>query len=81
MSIDRPESAPPAVPATTAPHPKLRKPPPKVRAAIEALVTGQVRTITAAAKKSAYRASGYRGRFQSPTTPKPYAHAPLAKWL
>jgi hypothetical protein len=35
-----------------APEPKpLRKPPPKVRAAIEALVTGQARTITAAAKK------------------------------
>jgi hypothetical protein len=29
----------------------MRKPPPKVRAAIEALVTGQARTITAAAKK------------------------------
>jgi hypothetical protein len=29
----------------------MRKPPPKVRAAIEALVTGQCRTITAAAKK------------------------------
>jgi hypothetical protein len=28
----------------------MRKPPPKVRAAIEALVTGQVKTITAAAK-------------------------------
>jgi hypothetical protein len=41
---------PPAVPATT-PEPKLRKPPPKVRAAIEALVTGQCRTIKAAAQK------------------------------
>jgi hypothetical protein len=29
----------------------MRKPPPKVRPAIEALVTGQCRTITAAAKK------------------------------
>jgi DNA-binding phage protein len=35
----------------TTPQPKLLKPPPKVRAAIEALVTGQCRTITAAAKK------------------------------
>jgi hypothetical protein len=50
MSIHRPETAPPAVPATI-PQPKMRKPPPKVRAAIEALVTGQARTITAAAKK------------------------------
>ncbi|MFZ0152441.1 MAG: hypothetical protein WAM72_29600 [Xanthobacteraceae bacterium] len=51
MSIHRPENAPPAVPTTTTPQPKMRKPPPKVRAAIEALVTGQVKTITAAAKK------------------------------
>jgi hypothetical protein len=51
MNIRRSETAPPAVPATTTPQPKMRKPPPKVRAAIEALVTGQVRTITAAAKK------------------------------
>jgi hypothetical protein len=51
MSIHRPETAPPAVPAATTPQPKMRKPPPKVRAAIEALVTGQVKTITAAAKK------------------------------
>jgi hypothetical protein len=51
MSTHRPEIAPPAVRATTTPQPKMRKPPPKVRAAIEALVTGQVRTITAAAKK------------------------------
>jgi hypothetical protein len=51
MSIRRSETAPPVVPATTTPQPKMRKPPPKVRAAIEALVTGQVRTITAAAKK------------------------------
>jgi hypothetical protein len=43
--------APPAVPTTTTPQPRMRKPPPKVRAAIEALVTGQCRTITAAAKK------------------------------
>jgi hypothetical protein len=42
-----PEIAAPAIPRTA----KLRKPPPRVRAAIEALVTGQVRTITAAAKK------------------------------
>ena len=33
------------------PEPKVRKPPPKVRAAIEALVTGQVKTIKAAAEK------------------------------
>ena len=33
------------------PEPKLRKPPPKVRAAIEALVTGQVRTITASRER------------------------------
>jgi hypothetical protein len=45
------ETAPPAAPVTTTPQPKMRKPPPKVRAAIEALVTGQARTITAAAKK------------------------------
>ena len=51
MSIHRPETAPPVVPVTTTPQPKMRKPPPKVRAAIEALVTGQARTITAAAKK------------------------------
>jgi hypothetical protein len=51
MSIHRPENAPPAVPATTTPRPKTRKPPARVRAAIEALVTGQCRTITAAAKK------------------------------
>jgi hypothetical protein len=37
--------------ATTTPQPKMRKPPPKVKAAIEALVTGQVRTIVAAAQK------------------------------
>jgi hypothetical protein len=46
MSVRIPETARPAMPTTT-----TRKPPPKVRAAIEALVTGQVRTITAAAKK------------------------------
>jgi len=52
MSDSRsPEFAPSSAPTTTTPQPKLRKPPPKVRAAIEALVTGQVRTITAAAKK------------------------------
>ncbi|MGB6283756.1 MAG: hypothetical protein WBG18_04950 [Xanthobacteraceae bacterium] len=51
MSIHRPENAPPAVPATTTPRPKTRKPPPKVRAAIEALVTGQCKTIKAAAAK------------------------------
>ena len=51
MSIHRPETAPPAVPATTTPRPKTRKPPPKVRAAIEALVTGQCKTIKAAAAK------------------------------
>jgi hypothetical protein len=49
MGIRRSEAALPTLPATT--QPKMRKPPPKVRAAIEALVTGQVRTITAAAKK------------------------------
>jgi hypothetical protein len=42
---------PSSVPATTTSRLKIRKPPPKVRAAIEALVTGQCRTITAAAKK------------------------------
>jgi hypothetical protein len=46
MSVRIPETARPAMPTTT-----TRKPPPKVRTAIEALVTGQVRTITAAAKK------------------------------
>jgi hypothetical protein len=51
MSIHRPETAPPAVPATTTPQPRMRKPPPKVRAAIEALVTGQCKTIKAAAAK------------------------------
>ena len=51
MSIHRLQTASPAVPATTTPRPKTRKPPPKVRAAIEALVTGQARTITAAAQK------------------------------
>jgi hypothetical protein len=51
MSTHRPETAPAAVPATTTPRPKTRKPPPKVRAAIEALVTGQCKTIKAAAKK------------------------------
>jgi hypothetical protein len=50
MSIRRPEIAPLAVSATT-PQPKMRKPPPKVRAAIEALVTGQIRTIKAAVAK------------------------------
>jgi hypothetical protein len=45
-----PAIAAPAIPRTAA-QPKLRKPPPRVRAAIEALVTGQARTITAAAKK------------------------------
>jgi hypothetical protein len=40
-----------SVPVTMAAQPKMRKPPQKVRAAIEALVTGQCRTITAAAKK------------------------------
>jgi hypothetical protein len=51
MSTHRPETAPPAVPATATPQPKTRKPPPKVRAAIEALVTGQCKTIKAAAAK------------------------------
>jgi hypothetical protein len=51
VSIRTSEAALRAVPATTTPQPKMRKPPPKVRAAIEALVTGQARTITAAAKK------------------------------
>jgi len=51
MSLRKSETAPPAVPATTTSQPKLRKPPPKVRVAIEALVTGQCRTITSAAKK------------------------------
>jgi hypothetical protein len=51
LSIRRLQTASPMVPATTTSQPKMRKPPPKVRAAIEALVTGQVRTITAAAKK------------------------------
>jgi hypothetical protein len=51
MSIHRRETAPPAVPATTTPRPKTRKPPPKVKAAIEALCTGQVRTIKAAAQR------------------------------
>jgi hypothetical protein len=46
MSVRIPETARPAMATTT-----TRKPPPKVRAAIEALVTGQVRTITAAAKR------------------------------
>ncbi|MFZ0151437.1 MAG: hypothetical protein WAM72_24450 [Xanthobacteraceae bacterium] len=50
MSIHRPETAPPPVlPMTT--QPKMRKPPPRVRAAIEALCTGQVRTIKAAAQR------------------------------
>ena len=49
MGIRRSEAALPTLPART--QAKMRKPPPKVRAAIEALVTGQVRTITAAAKK------------------------------
>ncbi len=47
-SANRPAPSP-AMPTT--PQPKLRKPPPRVRSAIEALVTGQCRTITAAAKK------------------------------
>ena len=49
MSTHNKEFAPLA--PLSRPEPKRRKPPPKVRAAIEALVTGQVRTITAAAKK------------------------------
>jgi hypothetical protein len=49
MSTPNAESTPPA--RLPRPEPKRRKPPPKVRAAIEALVTGQVRTITAAAKR------------------------------
>jgi hypothetical protein len=51
MSIRRSETASPTVPTTTTPQPKMRKPPPRVRAAIEALCTAQARTITAAAKK------------------------------
>jgi hypothetical protein len=51
MNIRSSETGPPAVPTTTTPQPKMRKPPPRVRAAIEALCTGQARTITAAAKK------------------------------
>jgi hypothetical protein len=51
MSTHRPEPAPPAVPATTTPQLRMRKPPRRVRAAIEALVTGQVRTIKAAAQR------------------------------
>jgi hypothetical protein len=51
MSIRRSETAPTAVPTTTTPQRRIRKPPPRVRAAIEALVTGQVRTIKAAAQK------------------------------
>jgi hypothetical protein len=39
---------PPPAPSS---RPEPRKPPPKVRAAIEALVTGQVKTIKAAAEK------------------------------
>jgi hypothetical protein len=50
MSLRRSETATPALPTTT-PQPKMRKPPPKVRAAIEALVTGQAKTIKAAAEK------------------------------
>jgi hypothetical protein len=41
----------PPLASLSRPEPKLRKPPPKVRAAIEALVTGQVKTIKAAAEK------------------------------
>jgi hypothetical protein len=51
LSIHRLQTASPTVPATTTSQPKMRKPPPKVRAAIEALVTGQVRTIKAAAQR------------------------------
>jgi ParB-like chromosome segregation protein Spo0J len=49
MSTRTAEPTPPA--QLSPPEPKRRKPPPKVRAAIEALVSGQVRTIKAAAAK------------------------------
>jgi hypothetical protein len=51
MNIRKSETAPPVVPATTTPQPKMRKPPPRVRDAIELLCTGRARTITAAAAK------------------------------
>ena len=50
MSTRRSEAAPTTLPAITT-QPRMRKPPPKVRAAIEALVTGQCKTIKAAAQK------------------------------
>ena len=50
MSTRRSEAAPTTLPAITT-QPRMRKPPPKVRSAIEALVTGQVRTIKAAAQR------------------------------
>ena len=70
MSIHRPENAPPAVPATTTPRPKTRKPPPKVRAAIEALVTGQCKTIKAAAQKVGLTRERLSRAFSDRTTPK-----------
>ena len=45
----QPQFDPPTLP--TVPQKKMRKPAPRVRAAIEALVTGQCRTIKAAAQK------------------------------
>jgi hypothetical protein len=51
MSIHRPETVPPAVPATRTPHPKARPIPRKVRDAIELIVSGACKTKQAAADR------------------------------
>ena len=51
MSIGMPETAPPAVPTpTTAPHPRARPIPRKIKDAIEAMQSGKARNLTQAAK-------------------------------
>ena len=50
----------------TVPQPKLRKPPPRVRAAIEALVTGQCRTKKAAAARAGISREYFSRSFQNP---------------
>jgi HEAT repeat protein len=50
----------------TVPQPKMRKPPPRVRAAIDALVTGQCRTKKAAAKLAGISREYFSRSFQNP---------------
>jgi hypothetical protein len=58
MGVRRSETALPAGPSP--PDPKRRLPPPKVRAAIELLVSGKVKTITAAAQHATVQLSRER---------------------